>query len=81
MAEHHVQMSEPKHDIENSDIDFWIHSGDEQLGHLHVSRGGIDWYHGKSSVKKYFWTWEKFRDAMEDESKLARAKKPKRKRR
>lgn len=78
-GEHRVQMSEPKHDIENSDIDFWIHAGDKQLGHLHINRGGIDWYKGKSRVNKHWWTWEAFRDLMESRE-LVRARKPKRKR-
>jgi hypothetical protein len=80
MAEHHVQMSEPKHDIENADIDFWIHSDNAQLGHLHISRGGVDWFKGKSSVKKFSVTWERLRDLLEAEGKPKQAPKPKRKR-
>ena len=79
MAEHKIEMSEPKHDIENSDVDFWVHSDGKQIGHLHISRGGVDWYQGKSSVNKYSMTWEKFRDLMESVPQV-RALKPKHKR-
>lgn len=51
-------MSEAKHDIERADIDFWIHSGETRLGHLHISRGGIGWFEGKSFKNKRSYNWD-----------------------
>lgn len=80
MAKHRVQMSEPKHDIARADIDFWIHSGEKQLGHLHISQGGVDWYEGKSSKNKRFCNWDNLAKLLEEHVPRSRAAKPKRKR-
>ena len=80
MAKHTVEMSVPGHDIGNCDVDFWIWSDETLLGHLHVSKGGIDWYEGKASLQKRSLNWETFA-AVVTEFPLVRAAKPKRKRR
>ena len=80
MAEHRIQMSEPRHEVANADIDFWVWSDDEQLGHLHISKGTVDWFRGKSSVKKYTLTWEDFAALMQEHASEKRTVKPKRKR-
>ena len=80
MAKHTVRMTEPEHDIVNSDIDFWVWADETQLGHLHISKGGIDWYAGKSSVNKRFLNWETFKQLIEANVELIAAPKPKRKR-
>jgi hypothetical protein len=46
-------MTTPRHQVINSDIDLWIYGDEKQLGHLHVSRGGMDWFPGSSRVNKY----------------------------
>jgi hypothetical protein len=76
-------MSEPSHDIANSDIDFWVWSSDDEngpLGHLHVSKGGLDWYSGKSSLNRHKLTWEAFQKLVEGNVSATAAPKAKRKR-
>ena len=73
-------MSEPKHDLLNSDVDFWIAADGAQLGHLHVSKGGIDWYEGKASKAKRSLTWEKLAELLKSSVPESRATKPKLKR-
>ena len=76
MPEHKVTMSEPTHDIRYSDIDFWVSADGKQMGHLHISQGGIDWYEGKSWIKKRSVTWEQFIALIKPVPKVA-GKKPK----
>ncbi len=78
MAVHRIQMSEPRHEVENADIDFWVWADGEQLGHLHISKGTVDWFRGKSSVNKYTLTWEDFAAFMRDRGTEKRTVVPKR---
>lgn len=77
---HTVKMTAPEHTVENSDIDFWVSDNNGQIGHLHVSKGGVDWYEGKSWVRKRSVTWERLRNLLVDNVNSTKGKKPKRKR-
>ena len=80
MAQHTVKMTEPEHDIINSDIDFWVWADKVQLGHLHVSKGGVDWYEGKSWLKRRSLKWEDLRAFFVKHVATTKGKKPKLKR-
>jgi len=58
VGKHTVSMAEPEHDIVNADIDFWVWADEVQLGHLHISKGGVDWYEGKAWLTKRSLSWE-----------------------
>ncbi len=73
-------MTEPAHQIKNADIGFWVHSGAKLLGHLHVSKGGVDWYRGKSRLRKYSMTWEQLDRALREHKAPKRPPKAKKKR-
>jgi hypothetical protein len=77
---HTVKMTAPAHEVVNSDIDFWVWGDNGQLGHLHVSKGGVDWYEGKSWLKKRSVTWERFQTLLQENVSETKGKKPKHKR-
>jgi hypothetical protein len=80
MAKHKLEMSEPKHEVLNADIDFWIWTDGMQIGHLHVSKGGVDWFVGKSSIAKRTLSWEDLSSLMVANVSETRAARAKRKR-
>ena len=79
MAKHKIELTLPKHDIINTDVDFWVWEDDVQIGHLHISKGGVDWYQGKSFVSKRSMSWAKFTALIEKNVPLSVAKVPKKK--
>lgn len=72
MPRHDVQLRLKKNiTIENVDATFRVVSDDELLGHLHVSKGSVDWQpaHGQMAYKL---RWERFAELAVDHGRKRR---------
>jgi len=60
MAEHTVKFSAPS-DLELPKVDmvFRVWRGDQALGKLRVSRGGVEWMQRDDKKKAYHMSWER----------------------
>jgi hypothetical protein len=55
----------------NTDAELVARSDGAIIGRLLVSKGGVDWWPANAQKRHYTMTWEKFRDAMERDGKVA----------
>lgn len=63
MAEHRIEMHQPKKAVFSGDIIFEVYSDNEKLGSLEISKGSVDWTpKGKQRSKAI--EWERFAGLM-----------------
>jgi nitrogen fixation protein FixH len=68
MAKHDISFRLPARPIKNTDATFKVHSDDELLGTLKVSRGSLEWSPANAR-KGYHINWEDFNVLMQQEGK------------
>ena len=59
MARHNIDFEVPRNVVRNTDVEFVVHSNDERLGKLGVSRGSVSWIPANHSTAFHL-TWERF---------------------
>lgn len=75
MARHDVRFTIPERKLGNSDIEFVVHSDDERLGLLKVSKGAVVW---RPAFKKRGFAigWSAFDRVMREQGRRERLREP-----
>ena len=63
---HEVSMSVPKDQVVRSDVEFTIKKNGSKLGHLHISKGNIEWWPAGNKRNKYRMSWATFAEVFEE---------------
>jgi hypothetical protein len=60
--------------VAHKDIEVVVSGTAGRLGRLLISRGNIEWFPTKKTIKKHRLSWEKFAETMEELGKKVRKK-------
>ena len=66
MPTHEIEMNQTTRIVGKTDVVFVVSSDAEgKLGELRLSRGGVDWWPGRSKTRYHQCTWEQLREYLE----------------
>jgi hypothetical protein len=64
MAKHDIEMRQTARLVGSVDVIFDVWSDEQKLGQLRLSKGGVDWWPGRSKSYYYRWSWERLADVL-----------------